>query len=1133
MKTKYFLFLKIFFLVIIIVSAFSYYYFSTKVYAQSSTSIQVTGIGKSIISAKRDSYIKALKYFIIKLTEDGSYKTFENKINNSILNEPQIYIISIKILKKEKISDKLQITAEIVVNIDKLKSELKKLNIKLKNEFSLKSSTGILSFKYLSKESINLINSLPQDLKIALYQYLNNLIIATIPSVNLIQEENSQYVSYAISVINDYLSKNSFEYLNYEYYIEILNSLNQYETSINSTTKDQKIINQISQKYGSDIIILLSSLDIKYKKNINSYNVVISAIIKTFDSLTGRGLGEKPLIVEKTGKNLEFTIKSTISYAISKVIDDILERTSYYFIQSFKDGIRYKVKLINNTSNKLTPMKIKFRNLVKNLKKTKSFESKTSSQNEIVYYLYYLGTLDQFEQELFDKIKNDKIFKNFDTLYKIHNSITFIMDNSKNIETYETRKNVSIKEDSNPPKIVFINPENNSTVGTNFTLLFNYIDQNDISKISINLDNKGWETINKNTQLTKNISNIKFKKKDNYVYEIYCDFSNLNIGMHIILIKATDSKNNESKVFKLIFNVKDLEPPKITITSPINTSKVDNTFLVKGEISELSKIKSILLKIDSNNWKTIEGNNSFQFKFENINEGNHLVYIKAIDANGNESEPVILSLYVTDLSPPEITSLNIKNGDKIEIPYFLSGKIKDFSKIKNIFIKIDDSKWISIEFSKKSFNYLLENINTGNHTIYIKAEDVYNNISQIISIKFDIIKTSNKEFSKKYEIPDKSIFNSFVIDKNGFSYILTSYKSDIFIYTLFKTDKNGKIIWKKTFSPQSTLINPNIYPLKNFIYIIGTNLEKINGKSKYSIRIIKLNSDGSLFSDRIIYSRSFKNNIKFIIAKTDNISNLVILARYYENNLSNLLIKIENDEISFIKKFKNFNYFKSLEYDKNSNTLILTGYNKDKIYILQTNFDIDILNSYQYKFNQNIYTTKFLSYKNNYYIYGKTKNENSTNYRSFLIQLDSNFDIIKSYKLFSSMLPLSIFKNNKDNIFISGIRGKSELIILKIDIISSILKGIKIKSQNNNVDIKKVKTLNNDNFFFISSFYNFSKNNIVDINIKLTPFDVQKYSYRYQLIDITNLEFEKIEKPIINAINSNTDSYIYITKFNL
>ena len=201
-KLKYF--------IVLFLTFFLLLNFSTLLNSAESNKITITGEGKSIISAKIDCYKKAIKYFIIKITEEGSYNSFKSKIEKYILKNPTRYILDFKIIKKESKNSKVFVTAEVEIDINKLKLDLKKYNIKIKNSISLNNSTGILSKKYLSTESIKTINSLPDELKVALYRYLNNLIISTIQSSNLENQSNKEYVSYAISVINDYLSKNSF-----------------------------------------------------------------------------------------------------------------------------------------------------------------------------------------------------------------------------------------------------------------------------------------------------------------------------------------------------------------------------------------------------------------------------------------------------------------------------------------------------------------------------------------------------------------------------------------------------------------------------------------------------------------------------------------------------------------------------------------------------------------------------------------------------------------------------------------------------------------------------------------------------------------------------------------------------------
>lgn len=94
--------------------------------------------------------------------------------------------------------------------------------------------------------------------------------------------------------------------------------------------------------------------------------------------------------------------------------------------------------------------------------------------------------------------------------------------------------------------------------------------------------------------------------------------------------------------------------PRLTINLPADGSRQRETFImVKGYAwDQHSGLDSVMVSLNGIDWFEAEGVNEFEYTFANVDEGNIMVMVKAIDFAGNERAATISVL--VDATPPPI-----------------------------------------------------------------------------------------------------------------------------------------------------------------------------------------------------------------------------------------------------------------------------------------------------------------------------------------------------------------------------------------------------------------------------------------------------------------------------------------------
>ncbi|MEM2971785.1 MAG: NosD domain-containing protein [Candidatus Bathyarchaeia archaeon] len=116
-------------------------------------------------------------------------------------------------------------------------------------------------------------------------------------------------------------------------------------------------------------------------------------------------------------------------------------------------------------------------------------------------------------------------------------------------------------------------------------------------------------------------------------------FTDLNDGVHTIYVRATDLVGNSRQV-QITFII-DTVPPSVSITSPIDgaTIETSNVKISWSGFDNGTKIAYYEVKLDNGMWiRVVDATN---YTLTGVADGNHIVYVRAVDFAGNTFETYV------------------------------------------------------------------------------------------------------------------------------------------------------------------------------------------------------------------------------------------------------------------------------------------------------------------------------------------------------------------------------------------------------------------------------------------------------------------------------------------------------------
>lgn len=375
-----------------------------------------------INKAKNAAFILAVEQTIKSLIDKDSYNENINVINDSIINNSSYYIKEYEILDKYENQGMINLEIKVIVDLEKINIQLIQLKIiKEKKEEKVtqkKDENEIYNENYVN-EAKNILSKLNPDEKNVLLQYIKQLVYMVYFDEKNISIDK-EYIKYAVSRVNSYLSERGIEYVEQE---QIIKLKNDQEILRLAEAGGSSEIQLIADRLGSDIYVSVDA-HINSRQQNDTYFAQVNVILKIFESATGRGLGEAIGVSDEYGSqsSMDIAIRAAMDDAINKGMKKALDLATNKMIIAFENGIRYKIVLLNPGS---TSLRIKFEKAIKGLKKFKSIKTISATSEEAQYFVYFMGTLDELEELIFEKVSEIPGFEEFDEVLKRHNSLIF------------------------------------------------------------------------------------------------------------------------------------------------------------------------------------------------------------------------------------------------------------------------------------------------------------------------------------------------------------------------------------------------------------------------------------------------------------------------------------------------------------------------------------------------------------------------------------------------------------------------------------------------------------------------------------------------------------------------------------
>jgi len=238
-------------------------------------------------------------------------------------------------------------------------------------------------------------------------------------------------------------------------------------------------------------------------------------------------------------------------------------------------------------------------------------------------------------------------------------------------------------------------------------------------------------------------------EEGNRTFEKEISLSSLDDGPHLITLEAEDEAGNTSTYSFGI--VKDTQAPELTQISPVTDSTVNGKimFYIKG--ADDRGLAELEYSLDGETFMTPQGEDGqvignylgylMDFTDENIDISQ--LRFRGTDNSGNQYllTPNFTLDSVAD-KPKVFIQLPLENT-VVRTDFVVSGMAFDDDGIESLYWKLDDQEFQELEGSNNfEIPILLEDITDNEHTVFVKAVDLWGTESDLQSIEFMVSKAA-------------------------------------------------------------------------------------------------------------------------------------------------------------------------------------------------------------------------------------------------------------------------------------------------------------------------------------------------------------------------------------------------------
>ncbi|MDD1769649.1 MAG: Ig-like domain-containing protein, partial [Methanomassiliicoccales archaeon] len=219
------------------------------------------------------------------------------------------------------------------------------------------------------------------------------------------------------------------------------------------------------------------------------------------------------------------------------------------------------------------------------------------------------------------------------------------------------------------------------------------------------------------------------------------EFDALDDGLHSVVIRAFDLAMNVGYAY--VNFTTDITDPVVTISFPAANAILNyNTTTVWWNATDATTgIDHCTYSLDGGAAVTVSGAGpQFSHQFINLTDGTHTVLIIAYDGVGNHKSASVT--FKVDTHAPTIQILFPSAGAYYHtVTINGTWNITDsVSGVKQIMVKLDNGSWVNIAYNQ---THQFVGLTTGNHTIYLQAEDNATNVAEAnVTFHIDLVAPS-------------------------------------------------------------------------------------------------------------------------------------------------------------------------------------------------------------------------------------------------------------------------------------------------------------------------------------------------------------------------------------------------------
>ncbi|MDC7221324.1 MAG: hypothetical protein PQJ59_15415 [Spirochaetales bacterium] len=295
-------------------------------------------------------------------------------------------------------------------------------------------------------------------------------------------------------------------------------------------------------------------------------------------------------------------------------------------------------------------------------------------------------------------------------------------------------------------------------------------DDLDITSFSYSIDESDHETP---------IAYVRDDETGHYRFSENLDISGLEEGPHRVTLKAKDEMGNLGNFLFSI--VKDTKAPELVQLTPVADDGVNGKILfsVKG-VDERGTDK-MEFSPDGVNYQTLDNPSvdGVVIDFTQPDLDLEMMNFRVSDRSGNQTVLHPLSLLDWEGDKPRVMIQLPVEERVVRTDFVVSGMVLDDDGVKEIYWRIDQGEFYYLEGSNNfEIPFLLDNITDNEHTVEVKAVDLWGTESDVASLTFMVSKAApvSKLLSPSIEETNRGVIrvSGESWDANGISEVYVS-----------------------------------------------------------------------------------------------------------------------------------------------------------------------------------------------------------------------------------------------------------------------------------------------------------------------------------------------------------------------